>query len=61
MDRPNVIDDELFRLSVNALGSEQIASFAVKDLLPLLDSGKLKEAVQMVVEDFENYKKEIKK
>jgi len=46
---------------VNALGSEQIASFAVKDLLPLLDSGKLKEAVQMVVENFENYKKEIKK
>ncbi len=61
LDRPNVIDDELFRLSVNALGSEQIASFAVKDLLPLLDSGKLKEAVQMVVENFENYKKEIKK
>ncbi len=61
LDRPNVIDDELFRLSVNALGSEQIASFAVKDLLPLLDSGKLKEAVQMVVENFENYKKVIKK
>jgi len=61
LDRPSVIDDELFRLSVNALGSEQIASFAVKELLPLLDSGRLKEAVQIVVENFENYKKEIKK
>jgi DNA repair exonuclease SbcCD nuclease subunit len=61
LDRPGVIDDELFRLSVNALGSEQIASFAVKELLPMLDSDKLKDAIQVVMEDFENFKKEKKK
>jgi DNA repair exonuclease SbcCD nuclease subunit len=61
LDRPGVIDDELFRLSVNALSSEQIASFAVKELLPMLDSDKLKDAIQVVMEDFENFKKEKKK
>ena len=61
LDRPGVIDEELFRLSVNALGSEQIASFAVKELLPMLDSDKLKDAIQIVMENFENFKKEEKK
>lgn len=61
LDRPNVIDDEMFRLSVNALGSEQIANFALKDLLPPLVSTQIKEATQVVVEGFENFKKEKKK
>ncbi len=61
LDRPSVIDDELLKLSVNALGSEQLASFAVKELLPMLDSDKLKDAIQVVMEDFENFKKEKKK
>ena len=61
LDRPGVIDDELFRLSVNALGSEQIACFAVKELLPLLETDQIKQATQIVVENFERYKKEQKK
>jgi len=56
-----MIDDELFRLSVNALGSEKIASFAIKELLPLLTADLLKEATQIVIENFEHYKKEKKK
>ncbi len=60
-ERPNVIDDELFRLAVNALGSQTLASFAVKDLLPLLAANRIKEAVQLVAENFEMYKKEKKK
>ena len=56
LDRPSVIDDELFKLSVNALGSEQLASFAIKELLPMLDSDKLKDAIHVVMEDFENFK-----
>jgi len=57
-DRPNVIDDEMFRLSVDALGSEQAASFAIKELLPVLASREIKEASQIIFENFVKYKKE---
>ncbi|WP_371503914.1 metallophosphoesterase [Nitrosopumilus adriaticus] len=57
LDRPNVIDDEMFRLSVDALGSEENASFAIKELLPILSSNQIKEASQLVYENFEKYKK----
>ena len=58
LERPNAIEDEMFRLSVNAIGSEQIASFAIKELLPLLASNQIKEASQIIIENFEKYKKE---
>jgi DNA repair exonuclease SbcCD nuclease subunit len=57
LDRPNVIDDEMFRLSVDALGSEQTASFAIRELLPLLASGQTKEASQIIIENFEKFRK----
>ncbi len=57
-EKPGIIDDELFRLSVNALGSEQLATFAVRKLLPVLESGNTKEAMQIVLENFAAYKKE---
>ncbi len=60
LDRPNVIDDEMFRLSVDALGSKQAASFAIRELLPVLASGEIKEASQIIIEDFEKFKKEKK-
>ena len=60
LDRPNVIDDEMYRLSVNILGSEQSAKFAIKELLPILASREIKEATQMVFENFEKFKKERK-
>jgi len=60
LDRPNVIDDEMFRLSVDALGSEESAKFAIKELLPILVSGEIKEASQMIYENFEKFKKEKK-
>ena len=60
LERPNAIDDELFKLARNALGSEQIANFAIKDLLPPLTSNQIKEATQIVLENFENFKKEKK-
>jgi len=56
-----MIDEELFRLSVNALGSEQSAIFAIKELLPMLTTDRLKEATQIVVENFALYKKEKQK
>ena len=60
LDRPNVIDDEMYRLSVDALGSEQSAKFAIKELLPILAMGQIKEASQLVFESFEKFKKESK-
>jgi DNA repair exonuclease SbcCD nuclease subunit len=56
LDRPNVIDDEMFRLSVDALGSEQAARFAIKELLPVLSSREIKEASQIVIDNFEKFK-----
>ena len=58
LDRPNVIDDEMFRLSVDALGSKEVAIFAIKELLPVLASGEIKEASQIIFESFEKFKKE---
>ena len=60
LDRPNIIDDEMFRLSVDALGSKQAASFAIRELLPVLASREIKEASQIIIEDFEKFKKEKK-
>ena len=56
LDRPSVIDDELFRLSVDILGSEKVASFAIKEMLPILASEQIKEATQIVVENFERFR-----
>lgn len=56
LDRPNVIDEEMYRLAIDALGSEQTASFAVKELLPLLATGQIKEASQVISENFEKFK-----
>jgi DNA repair exonuclease SbcCD nuclease subunit len=58
LERPNAIDDEMLRLSIDAVGSEQIANFAIKELLPLLASGQIREASQIIFENFERYKKE---
>ncbi|MDH3395070.1 MAG: exonuclease SbcCD subunit D [Nitrosopumilus sp.] len=60
LDRPNAIDDEMYRLSIAALDSEQYAKFAIKELLPILTTGEIKEASQIVFENFERFKKEKK-
>jgi len=56
LDRPARIDEELFKLAVNALKSEKLAAFAVNDLLPLLSTNQLDQATQLVIENFDNYK-----
>lgn len=61
LDRPNVIDDEMMRLSVDALGSEQMANFALKELLPPLTSNQIKEASHIILENFEKFKQEKEK
>ena len=57
-DRPARIDEELFKLAVNFLKSEKLASFAVKDLLPILSASQIEQANQLIIENFERFKKE---
>ena len=57
-DRPARIDEELFKLAVNSLKSEKLANFAVKDLLPMLSTNQIQQASQMIIENFEHFKKE---
>jgi len=57
LERPSSIDDELFRLASNYLGSNEKAIFAIQELLPLLSSNKVKEAEQAILEDYERFKK----
>jgi DNA repair protein SbcD/Mre11 len=56
-DKPDMIEEEMLKLSVSTLGSEQVANFAVKELFPLLFSKQLDEAVELVVENFHKFKK----
>ena len=60
LDRPNAIDDEMYRLAIDALGSEESAKFAIKELLPILTTGETKEATQVIHEKFERMKQERK-
>ena len=60
-DRPARIDEELFKLAVNSLKSEKLASFAVNDLLPILSASQIEQANQLIIENFERFKKEKQK
>jgi exonuclease SbcD len=58
LDRPSVIEDEMFRLSTEALGSEQDANFVMKELLPVLSTDRVDQALQIILENYEKFKKE---
>jgi len=58
LERPNAIDDEMLRLSTDSTGSEQIANFAIKELLPPLATNQIKEAANVILENFKIFKKE---
>ena len=58
LDRPNEIEDEIVRLSENALGSEQDANFAIKELLPALSTDATDQALEIILEDYKKFKEE---
>jgi hypothetical protein len=58
LDRPNEIEDEIFRLSANALGSEQDANFAIIKLLPALSTDATDQALEIILEDYKKFKEE---
>lgn len=57
LEQPTSIDEELFKLASNYLGNNEKAVFAIQELLPLLSGGKIKEAEQAILEEFERFKK----
>ena len=58
LDRPSVIEDEIFRLSAKTLDSEKDADFAIKELLPTLTTDGMNEALEIILHDYEKFKKE---
>ncbi|MEJ2259052.1 MAG: DNA repair exonuclease [Nitrosopumilaceae archaeon] len=61
LDRPHTIDGEMIKLSAKALGSEKMANFAIKELLPPLTSNQIKESTDIILQNFEIFKKEKRK
>jgi DNA repair protein SbcD/Mre11 len=57
MDRPLKIEDEMYRIAKEILGSTEMANFAINELLPLLSKGSTNEASQAVVDNFARFKK----
>ena len=58
MDKPIRIDDEVLKLATSSLKSEQLANFAIKELLPALASNNLDSANQIVIENYKQFRKE---
>jgi DNA repair protein SbcD/Mre11 len=61
IDKPVKIDDEMLKLAKEILKSEDLANFAINDLLPLLSKNQIEEANHLVIENFTQFKKEMKK
>jgi DNA repair exonuclease SbcCD nuclease subunit len=57
LDRPASIDDELVRLASNYLGSQEMASLAIREMLPLFAAGKADEVDQLILENFEKFRR----
>ena len=60
LDRPSAIEDEMLRLSTSVLDSKKDADFAIKELLPTLTADGINEALEIILHDYEKYKKEEK-
>ncbi len=60
LDKPNEIEDEILKLSIKALDSEQEANFAINELLPKLSKEQTEQGLEIIIENFEKFKKEEK-
>jgi len=58
LDRPNEIEDEILKLSIKALDSEQDANFAINELLPKLSTNQTEQVLEMIIENYEKFKTE---
>lgn len=58
MEKPARIDDEMLKLATLSLKSEQLANFAIKELLPILEDNDLENADQVIIENYKQFRKE---
>ena len=59
-DKPLKIEEEMHRIAKEILGSEEMANFAIDELLPLLSKGNMEQASQAVIENFERFRRRVK-
>jgi DNA repair exonuclease SbcCD nuclease subunit len=59
-ERPTNIDEELVRLASSALGSQDLARLAIRELLDPLAENKIQEVTQIVIENFEQFRRKKK-
>ncbi len=57
VERPVHMDDERARLAEKALGDGSLSNLALKALLPLLSAGRMDEALKVVMDDYESFRK----
>ena len=57
-ERPAKIDDEMLKLATTSLKSEQMANFAIKELLPLFTANNLEQANQIIFDNYKQFRKE---
>src|SRR5438445_559250 len=60
MERPMKIEDEIFTVAKEILHSDELANFAIHDLLPILAKGNSEEANHIVSENFYRMKEVLK-
>jgi len=60
MGKPMKIEDEMFKIAKEALGSDALANFAINELLPLLSKGENNEAEHLINEHFDRFKRCLK-
>jgi exonuclease SbcD len=55
-EKPEDIRQEMFNLAAKVLKNEDLASYAVKELLPFLEKGQIDEALELVNKTFERFR-----
>lgn len=60
-ERPEHVDAERERLTKKVLGDGPLADLALNSLLPLLSAGRMDEALRVVLDDYDRFRRERKK
>ncbi len=60
MGRPMKVEDEMFKVAREILCSDELANFAIHELLPILTKGNAEEANHLVSENFNRMKEVLK-
>ncbi len=60
IERPIKIEEEMYKIAKDILGSTELANFAINELLPHLSKGNIEEANATISENFLQFKKGLK-